>query len=183
MERKIDYEALPDYIKKWDFLDIVEKKCTAYELNPYHILAVIACESNGNPLAIRYEPEFKYVYEVESFAKMLNASISTIIAMQRTSFGLGQVMGTRFFELGGTLEAHPHFRWPTSMLRPNTGIEYTCRTWKECSKRHSSPNDIYCIYNAGSIRYSTIRPDEFVNQSAVDRFMRHLNSITKTVRY
>lgn len=181
--KRIDYDGLPAWAKKWDFLDIIEAKATQFDINVYSLIALVKTESDGNPLSVRYEPGYRWTFEVENFAEMLGASVPTIECLQSMSFGLGQVMGGLFFELGGALEPLPHYRWPTAMLDKRIGLEYACRAWQAKGKNYITPQDKYASYNGGSVRFNPKKPDEYVNQAAVDRFMKHLKDVTKTVRY
>lgn len=181
--RRVDFEMLPKWAQQWDFWEIIEKKCTMHEIDPYHIGALIKTESNGNHLACRYEPNFKWTFEIEEFASQLNASEATIECLQQMSIGLCQVMGTLFFELGGMLEPIEQYRWPTCMFDKRISIEYGCRAWNAKTKYYCTPEEKYSAYNAGSVRYSIEDPSVFINQSAVNIFKKNLDNLTENVRY
>jgi soluble lytic murein transglycosylase-like protein len=181
--KKIDYDALPKWAQEWDFLEIIEAKANKFDIDCYHLIALVKTESNGNHLACRYEPNYRWTFEIESFAEMLKASEATVEMMQSTSFGLAQVMGSLFLELGGALEPIEKYRWPTCMLDKRIGLEYGCRAWKAKTKGLHSPDEMYAAYNGGSVRYDPRSPNHFVNQANVNIFMKNLKEIKKLVRY
>ena len=183
MQKKVDFERLPKWAQQWDFWDAIELKSTKYNINPYHIGALVKTESNGNHLACRYEKNFKWTYCIEDFAKSLIASVDTVEMMQKTSWGLCQVMGTVFFELSGNLEPNEVYRWPTSMLDKKISLEYGCRYWVSKKKFYSGPEEIYAAYNAGTVRYDLDCPENLVNQAAVNRFKENLNDLIMYVRF
>lgn len=183
MSKKVDFDFLPQWAKRWEFWEIIESKCTKHNINPYYIAALIKTESDGNPLACRYEKNFKWTYDTADFAKSLRSSEDTIEMMQKTSWGLCQVMGTVFFELGGNLEPLYEYRWPTSMLDKRISIEYGCRYWNSKAKYYHDPMQIYAAYNAGTVRYSIDCPENLINQANVDRYEANLKDLTKCTRY
>lgn len=71
-----------------------------YRLDPRVIMAVVRVESAGNPLAVRYEPDYRYLVSPDVWAKRLGLSTATETAMQRMSFGVMQVMGAVAREYG-----------------------------------------------------------------------------------
>lgn len=198
MKKRIDVERLPVWAKSWDFIGLVESKCAYYEVNPYHILALIMLESGGNPLACRYEgkqkiirddfgkvidvrPGFKWTYELKNFAEMLGATEDTIEMLQSTSFGLGQVLGVHYFEKGGVLEPIEHYRWPTALFDENINLEYTLKIWREkLDKYGDDPEITYASYNAGSPRFVG---HGLVNQAAVNIFLKYLKEIETRVLF
>jgi soluble lytic murein transglycosylase-like protein len=110
-----------------------------YALPTPLILAMIDVESAGSPWATRYEPHYRYCWDVAArkpltlsrveaaapgapsgFPSFRYSSADTEWAHQRTSWGLMQVMGAVAREYGLT---HP---LPT-LCRPDRGIEYGCR--------------------------------------------------------
>lgn len=183
MLKQIDYENLPYAIKRWGFLDTIIAKSSEYNLDPYHIIALVITESSGNPSAIRYEPTYKWTFEIDSFAKKLGCTGKTMEVMQKTSWGLCQVMGGVFMELGGYLSQTEWKRWPTALLNPTVGLDFGCRFWAEKSKYYPKVDKTYAAYNAGSVRYDQDNPENLVNQKAVDRFCDNLHYVTQHTRF
>ena len=183
MKRKIDYDCLPDWAKSWDFIDMIESKCKTYEINPYHIIALVKTESDGNKFAMRYEKDFKWTSDIATCAFAAKCTQDTMEMMQKTSWGLCQVMGVKFYELGGSLEYLSENRTPAALLNERLGLEYGCRAWRKYAERYINPEKMYAAYNAGSVRYDKNSPTKYVNQNAVDNFMSNLRETTKAVRF
>lgn len=98
--------------------DIIEAKAKAHGLDAALVAAVIEVESAGDPFAVRYEPNFKYVRVGD--AKPGACSTQTELNIQRTSWGLMQVMGSTARDFGLT-------GWITTLVEPELGIEFGCR--------------------------------------------------------
>ncbi|WP_457641443.1 lytic transglycosylase domain-containing protein [Persephonella sp.] len=64
------------------------------------ILGIIQTESSFNPLACRFEKNYKWLKNPLKFAKSLGITADTEIVFQKTSWGLMQVMGAVYRELG-----------------------------------------------------------------------------------
>jgi soluble lytic murein transglycosylase-like protein len=80
---------------------IVAAAANAAGLEPSLVAAIVLQESGGNPLAIRHESEYRWLWP--SSAKVVpppGVSLATEIAQQRTSWGLLQVMGATAREHG-----------------------------------------------------------------------------------
>lgn len=63
-------------------------------------LAFASVESGLNPLACRYEEHYRWLYYPKKFARMLNITLDTEEVMQKTSWGLFQLMGATAREYG-----------------------------------------------------------------------------------
>ena len=131
-------------------------------LDPALVAAIVKQESGGNPDAARHEPGYRYVVDAETgrpfrtlteaevlmdraplgFHGVAPCSSSTEWALQRTSFGLMQVMGANAREHGC---AAPFL---TVLLDPAEGVEYGCRYLAELRRRYDVPSAI-SAYNAG----------------------------------
>lgn len=159
-------------VPEWAFKlpwELIREKASKHELEPELIAAVIQTESAGNSNAIRYEYRYRWTYSVNEFARILGCEPDTMEFMQKTSWGLMQVMGAVGFERGLLTEKNPEQRWPTSLLIPEFGVEYGCRHLKIHAKAKEDVASIYASYNAGSIRKTP--GGFFTNQKHVDRFM------------
>ncbi len=64
------------------------------------ILGIIKTESSFNPYACRFEPKWSYLKTPSKYAKELRITVDTEIVFQKTSWGLMQVMGSVYRELG-----------------------------------------------------------------------------------
>lgn len=185
MIKRLDHEKLPNVIKEWDFLEIVERFSTFYKVNPYHILALIQTESKGITTAMKYEDGFKWIKEKEipSIAEQMGLYPDTCRMVLKTSFGLGQVMGQVFIENGGLENAIVDYRNPVIMCNKRFGILYACKVFSK-TLNFWGPDvaTVYSAYNRGTPKIDH-ETKKFVNQKNVDNFLENLSWITKEVRF
>lgn len=131
-------------------------------IDPMLAIAIAEVESAGDPLAVRFEPGWKYHYNVDNFAKLCRISQDTEQMLQACSFGLMQVMGTVARELGfeGSL---------IKLTDPRIGAKYGCLKLSKLFKVLNSVDDVIAAYNAGS----PIKKDgKYINQQYVDKVHR-----------
>lgn len=141
-------------------IDIVHRFAKQESVPIMLALAICEVESGGDSMAIRYEPEWKYQYDMGRFAKLCNTTVETERVLQSCSFGLMQVMGTVARELGHTGSL-------VQLLDPFVGAKYGCIKLAKLLAIHESIDDVIAAYNAGSpIKRST---GEYVNQGYVDK--------------
>jgi hypothetical protein len=142
-------------------IDIVHRFAKQQDVPVMVALAICEVESGGDSMAIRYEPGWKYQYNMEHFAKLCNTTVETERVLQACSFGLMQVMGTVARELGHTGSL-------VQLLDPFVGAKYGCMKLAKLFETHkSSLDDVIASYNAGS---PIKRPSgEYVNQYYVDK--------------
>lgn len=131
----------------------------AAHIDPMLAIAIAEVESAGDPLAVRYEPGWKYHYNVENFAKMCRISEATEHVLQACSFGLMQVMGTVARELG-------HEESLLKLTDARLGAKYGCIKLAKLFKLLKSVDDVISAYNAGS---PIKRDGKYINQSYVDK--------------
>lgn len=149
--------------------ELIRKAADGYKLQPELIAAIIQSESGGNPNAIRFEPHYKYLFEINEISMKVGCTPPTMEILQKTSWGLMQVMGATAYGLGLSKEPEVNLRWASSLLIPEMGIEYGCRLLYALFSRYRSKEDVVSAYNAGSPRRgSDLR---YVNQKYVDRVM------------
>lgn len=142
--------------------------------------ALVQVESAGDPWAMRFEPGYRWLWDVRAGkpyrgdAQSLPApsfvSQETELTGQRTSWGLLQVMGAVAREHGY------RGRYLSVLCDPEFGMEYGCLHLKHLHSRFSAQGweGVTAAYNAGSPR----RRDDgrWVNQPYVDR-VRHLGGL------
>ncbi len=140
-------------------LEMAKLAAAKHELEPALVIAICEVESGFNPLAARHEPSFRYI--VQKSDKPANCSLATEINLQKTSFGMMQVMGATARDLG--LKG-----WITILVDPETGLEWGCRYLKRQMKRYESLglDAVIASYNAGSPVYNNGR---LQNQDYVDK--------------
>lgn len=87
-----------------EIIDTVEQVLDEYKKPEWKhiILGIIKTESSFNPLACRFEKDYKWLKNPIKFAKELGITADTEIVFQKTSWGLMQVMGAVYRELGYT---------------------------------------------------------------------------------
>lgn len=165
----------PDWAARlpWNFID---RAAAAFRLDANLIAAVIQTESGGNTLAVRYEPNYRWVWDidgvgVDDIAKRLNMDVSTMLAMQKTSWGLMQIMYAVALEAG-------YRDWPGGLLDPEEGILFGCMHLSTVVRRWGSdPATAYAAYNAGTPRKHA--DGGWVNQANVDRFLSFYKQLPK----
>ncbi len=112
------------------------------ELEPAIVYGVCVKESRLEPAACRYEPHYKWLFKPES-VKPAICSEATEIIMQKISWGLMQVMGAVYRELG--------YRGWLSELTADVDAQlmYGCLYLADKIGRHGLRGGL-SAYNAGS---------------------------------
>lgn len=107
---------------------------------------IIRVESSGNPYAIRYEENYKYVVSPSTFAKMNGISAETEMHCQKMSWGLMQIMG-------GTARSMGYKGTIAKLLDPKTNLEWGVRYLQKLGHVHGwgTPEHV-ASYNAGAPR-------------------------------
>jgi soluble lytic murein transglycosylase-like protein len=135
--------------------------------------AIITVESARNPWATRYEPHYRWLWDVFRKAPYRQAdavfpaprgvSSATEKTAQKTSWGLMQIMGAVGRELG--------FDRPflTELCDPQINLEYGCRHLCNYYRRFGGWEEATVAYNAGSPRKN--KEGRWVNQIYLDRVL------------
>jgi len=153
---------------------LISKVAKRYLLDPELVGSVVQVESSGNSFAMKYEPGYRWTHSVEPLAKKVGTDYATMTIMQKTSFGLMQVMGGVFYEYNN--HAGAKALWAGSMLDPEIGLEYGCKHLAQKANKYGPQADrIYAAYNGGSVRLE--KNGDFENKKNVDRFMRYYNEL------
>lgn len=127
------------------------------------VKAICYVESGFNPWAVRYEPNYKWIYGDQSRMS------ETEKFMQKCSFGMLQVMGAVAREYGFT------HRYLTQLCEPKIGIEYGCKHLAYYYAKYNDYDKAIVSYNAGSPRRDVNDLDkdgnvtEWVNQQYLDK--------------
>jgi len=111
-------------------------------VDPDLAIAIAEVESNFNEKAARFEANWKYAYNCESFARATGISEDTERIFQMCSWGMMQVMGTVARELG-------HRGPMLDLILPEVGIKFGCLKIREIMRKFSYEDDIIAAYNAG----------------------------------
>lgn len=141
-------------------IDIVSKESKVAGVPPLLALAITEVESAGSPVAVRFEPGWKYHYKVEEFAKSCQITADTERVLQACSFGVMQVMGTVARELGFTGNL-------IQLSDPYIGAKYGCLKLAKLFSLLKSTDDVIAAYNAGSPMRNS--DGKYVNQKYVDK--------------
>jgi len=147
----------------------VEAISSKYDIDPKLVKAIIEVESSNEVYAVRHEPYFRWLYNVEDYTGL--QTTATEETMQKTSWGLMQIMGATARELG--FEG----RFLVELINPETNIEYGCKYLAGLRDRFQHLDSQIAIfddnkvaaYNAGSPRREN---GEFVNQDYVDKIIQ-----------
>jgi len=152
-----------------EFVDYVKKKVLEYlpykdrELFPV-VMGIIETESDFNPYAARYEPNFRWLVSPERYYRKYSSSPETEVVLQKTSLGLMQVMGANYRTMGYTGPLTALFEDVDSQLK------YGIRFFLNLYEKYGNVEDAVAAYNAGSPRKKNGR---YVNQAYVDRVLKN----------
>lgn len=112
---------------------------------PWKLLGAIAmAETGGDGYKCRYEPAYKYLFNVKEFSSDLGITLATEEMHQKTSWGLCQVMGANARENG----FDDHLQ---KLSDPVLGLKYSCLYIKKLVSKYTTQDDIISAYNAGSV--------------------------------
>jgi len=144
---------------------IIEKYAKEYKLEPSIIYGICVQESNLNQYAVRYEPNYKWLYKPEE-TKPKICSLETEIILQKMSFGIGQIMGAVLRERG-------YKDWLTEILSDlDSQIKYMCKHLSIYYKKYNNTIDMIASYNAGSPKKEN---NKYVNQKYIDNVLKYAN--------
>lgn len=150
-------------------------ECSIEQEVPWTLVAaIVQTESAGDPLAARFEPDYKYLFKVVEFAKDNNISQMTEMVMQKTSWGLVQMMGGVARELG-------HQGSILEMLKPEVNLALGCKHIKRLINRHPVLDDMIASYNAGSPIKGL--DGKYKNQDYVTKVNGYLKALNETFDY
>ena len=135
----------------------IEKYATKYGLKPEIVFGVCMQESWITPAACRYEPHYRWIVN-PSRVKPKTCSQTTEETLQKTSFGVMQVMGAVFREYG-------FMGWLTEIfVSVDIQLDYGCRHLANKIKQYGEDKGILA-YNSGS---PITKGGEYVNQEYLD---------------
>lgn len=149
--------------------DLIQKLSKDFSIEPKWIKAIITQESAWNPYAIRFEPNYIYLFKPEIFAKKAGFTLDTETISQKISWGLGQIMGALAREQGFK-GAMPE------LLKPEINILHICIRLKNLKVKFSKAEDVFAAYNGGFGAVKKIN-DEYKNQKYVDSILYNLQKL------
>jgi len=141
-----------------------------YGLNPTIVYGICKQESTLNPLAARHEPDYKWVWKPKE-VKPQFCSIDTERMLQKTSFGLMQVMGAVYREHGFT-------GWLTEVAsNVELQLDYGCKHLSKKIAKYGRDGGIVA-YNSGIPRTGT--DGKYVNQYYLDNVLKYAGQVSAT---
>lgn len=157
-------------------LQCIRETATKLGVDPDLATAIAMVESGGWPLAVRFEPKWKYFYQIEFFAHKNGSSVVTEQFLQACSFGPMQIMGTVARELG--------HQGPMLELvaKPPLAVELSIRHLRGFLNKHDSVPSAVAAYNAGTPKKLEVGPGagvKFVNQAYVDKVLARMKLLKK----
>lgn len=142
-------------------------------ISPELVLAIAFVESTYNPWAVRYEPNWKYLYQVKLHARDLNITEDTETHMQMCSWGLLQIMGSVAREM--------NFHGPLHQLAaPRLNAHYGCAKIQKLLFKYFIEADVVAAYNAGEPKKD--KDGRYVNQAYVQLVVDKYNELKKANR-
>jgi len=142
---------------------LIDKYATEYKLETRIVYGICIQESNLNQYAVKYEPNYKWLYKPEELKPKI-CSLETEIILQKMSFGIGQIMGAVLRERGYT-------DWLTKILSDlDSQIKYMCKHLSIYYKKYNNNIDMIASYNAGSPKKEN---NKYVNQKYIDNVLKY----------
>lgn len=127
--------------------DLTEKKIAhwarEYSFPVNLIRAQVLIESEGDTWACRFEKRWRWFLNPMTYARLVQVSKATEVVCQQMSWGLLQVMGSVYRELGGKSDI-------TQMCDPDVGLKYGCMKLRKEVDRWGTVSRGLAAYNAGS---------------------------------
>ena len=173
-----------------DLERLAREAATKYGLDPALVCALCEVESGWETRAIRQEVGYTYLYglaagetgviaciqgaageQLHTLLKEIQSTIATEVVMQKTSWGLMQIMGAVARERG-------FGGWLTELCDPAVNLEWGCRHLRWMLDHNNAyglpdfrikPEDLAAAWNAGT---RVMVDGKYKNQSYVDRVVR-----------
>ncbi len=149
-------------------LKLIANKAKEHRLDWELIACMVSVESMGNRFATKYEPTYRWINRPSMYANTLGISRITEETHQKTSWGLGQLMGGLCRDLGFN-------RHLPELTDPALNLEYMCRFVRTLSTKYGDEERVIAAYNAGSPR--KLPGGLFVNQGHVDKVCSKLHEL------
>lgn len=129
-------------VAKWK--GVAEPICETERVPLDLVLAIITHESKGDQWASRFEPMWpeRWMWYPREMAEKANISLDTERTLQKTSFGLMQVMGAVAREFG-------HKGNLMMLIQPEISITYGCKKLHWLMERYHGETDVISAYNQG----------------------------------
>lgn len=140
--------------------------CDPYPVSPALLYSIAMIESSLDPNTVRYEPNWRYYYDIKKFADDLDITSQTEHVLQSMSWGLMQVMGTVARELGFT-------RHLTELINPHFNVAIAIKKLEELFNKYDNLEDVVSSYNQGNPRKKA--DGLYMNQNYVNKVLTVFN--------
>ena len=157
-----------------DAIALIHVAAVGQKIDPIFFQAICTVESSLNPLAMRYEPAWNYLYFPREHASRLGITSETETQLQKFSYGLCQIMGSVAREHGFTGNLAQLVSEPTLTLKYGA-IHLAKFFWKY----GQSESDVAAAYNAGSVKKTP--GGMYFNQQYVDKVDRELRKLRTVI--
>ena len=152
-----------------EFWQLIRGTAQTHGLDPFTVAAIVARESEGNPWAMRREPSYPHLFDLEAgrAVRRRDISVSTFpgghaeFLGQTQSWGLMQVMGATARELG---HAGPF----ATLLDPATNLGLGCRYLASLQARWGEFDGL-AAYHAGNPAAGSIYASDVLRQAEIYR--------------
>lgn len=154
-----------------DAISLIKKVAADVGIDENLLIAICTVESSLNPLAIRFEPAWKYFYFPRETASALGLSNETETVLQSCSYGLNQIMGSVAREIGFRGNLTSFFQ------NPELPLKHGAIHLKQFLQKYGNENDAISSYNQGSNRKTD--GGMYQNQHYVDKVHAELIKLRK----
>ena len=146
--------------------NLIVQKAKAAEIDPNILAAICYVESSAFVYAVRYEPNYRWLWHPEKYAKRLNISADTERNLQKQSYGLGQIMGATSRWMG--------FTGPLGTLyKPENNLYWVSQFIKYLHKKYDGDYErVVSAYNRGTQHPQKDENGKYFNQSYVDKVFK-----------
>ncbi len=148
----------------WDHL---HKICDDLDIDADIAAAIIMTESGGDPLAIRFEPKWKYYVTPDTYARTTHITYETERYLQSCSWGVMQVMGAVARECG-------YVGHILRLAEMPIGLLYGCKKLKKCLDKYNEVEAI-SAYNCGTPMKTPA--GKYTNQDYIDKVLSFLKEL------
>lgn len=158
---------IPDWLLQLP-MNIIKTKACDHGLDPLLVASICWQESKGFVYAVRYEPNYRWVFKQDKFAKMNKITEQTENNLQMQSYGLMQIMGgtVRWLGFTGALPA---------LFKAENNLYWSCKYIKYLKNKYKNQNDVISSYNAGNPAKNSL--GRYKNQDYVDGVLGFYNQL------
>ncbi len=158
---------IPSWARGYPISDI-QSVAGTLNIDPAILIALFRIETAGDSYRCRFEPRYKNVYYISRYAEALKITFETEEVFQKTSFGLGQILGSTARTIGFS----DHL---TKLCNPSVGCYwsgfYLCNLIEKYQDVYSAAS----AYNAGSL----LKDGSYSNPAYVAKFKKNYLDLRK----